>query len=149
VAIELLRGVSSLRAAYTPNEYVQLVVKSYRDPKLLARIDEAFARLAALAAAQGVCAHVLIHTDVAALRLGHPFVDTYAGIASAAREAGLTATITWPAFRWRDSARLRISVADAHPSAAGNRILAESLYDALRELPPHCRVPALPARGDS
>lgn len=138
----------ALRDVFEPTAYTKFLVRSYAEPDKAARLRAGFGELAAFAARSGACAHVMVHTDLAALRFGHRFGDAYDTVVDAAREAGLTAHSTFPDFRWRDSARLRLSALDGHPNAAGHRILAESLYDALRELPPSCGLPQLAARGE-
>ena len=126
--------------------YSDLVVRSYADPTIDARLQRHFRDLHLLAERSRACALVFVHTDVAALRFGHRFEATYERIVALARDAGLSASSSYPAFRGRDSSRLRVSVFDGHPNAEGHRLLAESLYDALRALPVECGVPALPPR---
>jgi lysophospholipase L1-like esterase len=136
----------ALRQALWPaaDDYAYQLARAYQDPAKLARIERGLDGFAALAARDGVCVHVLIHTELAHLRFAHPFRETYETIAAAARARGLSVTSSFPSFRSRDSSALRLSVIDGHPNAAGHRILAEALYAGLRELPPSCRFPALP-----
>ena len=129
-------------------EVAKRLLDANADPAKQARLTTAFARLAALAESEGACAHVFVHTDLAALRFGHPFGDVYEQVASAARRAGVSASTSFPAFRGRDSTFLRLSALDGHPNDEGHRILAGALYDALRALPPRCGLPPLPARGE-
>jgi lysophospholipase L1-like esterase len=143
----LITRLLGLGATLSPGPYTKLVLQSYADPQMQARLAGRFEELAALADGFHACAHVFVHTDLAALRFGHPFTEIYAQVADAARAAGLTASTSYPAFAGRDSTWLRHSPLDGHPNAAGHRVLAESLYDGLRELPPACGLPPLPARG--
>jgi acyl-CoA thioesterase-1 len=138
----------ALGAIAQPGPYTQLVLTAYADPAKQARLTSTFARLSALAEREDACAHVFVHTDLAALRFGHSFGEVYEQVASAARLAGLSASTSFPAFRGRDSTFLRLSALDGHPNAEGHRILAGALYDALRALPPRCGLPPLPARGE-
>jgi hypothetical protein len=136
-----------LRERFDPNPYARLVLRSYADPQMLARLSGPLAELAALGARDRACVHVFVHTEPVALRFGHPFEDVYERVAQVAREAGLSASVSFPAFRGRDSTPLRLSVDDGHPNAEGHRIMAESLYQALRALPARCGVPPLRASG--
>jgi hypothetical protein len=141
--------IASLRSLFFGDDaYADLVVNSYQDPEKLARVQRGMARLALLGRHDHACIHVLVHTDLSALRFGHRFVDTYGVVEQQAHEAGFTSANTYPAFRWRDSAALRVGFFDGHPNAEGHRILAEALYASLRELPPRCGMPPLPERGD-
>lgn len=128
----------------SPDSYFGSLTRAYRDPVQFTRIEHGLDGFQQLERETGACVHVLIHTDLANLRLVHPFEDAYARIERAARERGLTVTPTLRAFRWRDAARLRIGAYDGHPNAEGHRILAEALYRGLRELPPSCGFPAIP-----
>jgi hypothetical protein len=149
LAVLVWLRVASLRSQFFGDDaYADLVVTSYQDPEKLARIRRGMARLAKLGRHQHACVHVLVHTDLSALRFGHRFTDTYGVVQQLAAENGFSSTSTYPAFRWRDSAALRVGFFDGHPNGEGHRILAEALYASLRELPPSCGMPPLPARGD-
>ena len=126
------------------DDYAGSLAFAYRDPEKFARIERGLDGFAGLAQQTGACVHVLIHTELSHLRVAHPFRDAYERVERAARARGLSVTSSFEAFRWRDSADLRISLLDGHPNAEGHRILAEALYAGLRELPPHCGVPPLP-----
>lgn len=136
----------SLRQAFLPgaDDYAGSLQLAYRDPAKLARIERGLDGFAALALRSGLCVHLLIHTELASLRFAHPFRAAYAQVERAARARGLGVTPSFPAYRGRDSARLRLSMLDGHPNAEGHRILAEALYAGLRELPARCQFPALP-----
>jgi lysophospholipase L1-like esterase len=144
----LVTRLVGISATIWPGPYPKLVLRSYADPQMQARLARSMAALAALADDFDACAHVFVHTDLTALRFGHPFSEIYEQVADAARAAGLSASTSYPAFRGRDSTWLRLSFLDGHPNAEGHRILAGALYDALRELPPRCGLPPLPARGE-
>jgi lysophospholipase L1-like esterase len=136
-----------LWSAFGPaSAYTELVIRSHADPALGARLERRFRELGRIARRTRACAHVFVHTDVAALRFGHRFGPSYERVAALARAAGLGASSSYDAFRGRDSARLRLGLFDGHPNAAGHRLLAESLYDGLRGLPNECGLPGLPAR---
>jgi lysophospholipase L1-like esterase len=144
-AVPRLIGLAS---AFGPSSgYTKLILDAYADPEVGARLQRRFRDLRLLARRSRACAHVFVHTDVAALRFGHRFEPSYDRIVALARDAGLSASSSYPAFRGRDSSRLRVSLFDGHPNADGHRLLAESLYASLRELPPECGLPALPARS--
>jgi len=132
-----------LRSALLPPEesYGRRLVATYGNPRRWRRISDGLDRLAAIQRRTGACVHVLIHTDLAHLRFFHPFTEIYQRIETAAEERGLTATQSFPAFRWRDSAALRVGAFDGHPNAEGHRILAESLLEGLRGLPEACGFP--------
>jgi hypothetical protein len=148
LAVLVWMRLVSLRSLFFGDDaYADLVVNSYQDPEKLARIQRGMARLALLGRHDHACVHVLVHTDLSALRFGHRFGEPYGVVQKLAGEAGFTSANTYPAFRWRDSAALRVSFFDGHPNAEGHRILAEALYASLRELPQSCGVPPLPERG--
>jgi lysophospholipase L1-like esterase len=132
-----------LRSSVLPREdsYASELVARYHDPGRWRRITDGLDRLAAVQRQTGTCVHVLIHTDLSHLRFFHPFTETYERVERAAVERGLTATRSFPAFRWRDSAALRVDIFDGHPNAEGHRILAEALLEGLRELPEACGFP--------
>jgi lysophospholipase L1-like esterase len=133
----------SLRSTVWPSERFQerVMVTKYRDPERFRRIADGLDRLAAIQRRRGVCVHVLIHAEIAHLRLFHPFTEVYERVERAARRRGLSVTQSLPTFRWRDPAALRLGVFDGHPNAAGHRILAEALLEGLRELPEACGFP--------
>lgn len=137
----------SLRDLWFPREggsYAEDLESAYRDPVKFARIERGLDGFVVLGERSGVCVHVLIHTDLAHLRFGHPFRDAYARVERAVTARGLTVTPTFSAHRWRSASDLRVSDLDGHPNHEGHRILAEALYAGLRELPPHCGFPSLP-----
>ena len=118
----------ALRAGAGPDDdYAGSLAGAYRDPAKFARIERGLDGFVQLAEGSGVCVHVLIHTELAHLRFAHPFRDAFARVESAAHARGLTVTQSFPAFRWRDSGSLRVSLVDGHPNAEGHRILAEAL----------------------
>jgi lysophospholipase L1-like esterase len=98
----------------------------------------AFDMLAAFTANRGICGHVFVHTRLVELGEGHPNRDIYARVGSAARERGLSVTDSFPSFSGRRAEDLRLHAFDVHPSAEGHEILARSLYEGLRALPPEC-----------
>lgn len=137
----------ALRNLWFPREggsYLEELASAYRDPAQFARIERGLDGFVALGERSDACVHVLIHTELAHLRFGHPFRDAYDRVERAARERGLTVTPSFGAHRWRNADVLRVSAVDAHPNREGHRILAEALYAGLRELPPACRFPSLP-----
>jgi lysophospholipase L1-like esterase len=134
---------ASLRSAVWPSEGFQerVMVTKYRDPTRFRRVSDGLDKLAAIQRRSGVCVHVLIHTEIAHLRLFHPFAEVYDRVERAARRRGLSVTQSLPAFRWRDSGALRLGIFDGHPNAEGHRILAEALLEGLRDLPEACGFP--------
>lgn len=137
----------SLRQLWFPgqgDDYGGALARAYRDPEKFARIERGLDGFEALAERSGACVHVLIHTELAQLRFAHPFREAYEKVERAARGRGFSVTSSFPAYRWRSSDDLRLSVIDGHPNPEGHRILAEALYAGLHELPPHCRFPKLP-----
>ena len=135
----------SLRGALSRDEssFEHSFEHAYADPAMWQRITAGLDALAELQRRGDACVHVLIHPEISRLRFFHPFTSIYARVARAAEERGLTATQAFPAFRWRNSAELRVGPLDGHPNAEGHRILAEILFAGLRALPAHCRVPPL------
>lgn len=125
-----------------PGTYEHSLEENYfRNPEAARQLYDGLDDLAALAQAQGVCAHVFVHTRMNQLWL-HPLTRIYRHVAESARERGLSASISLPYFRGRDVDALRLSVADSHPNDAGHRLHAEALVAGLEEeLPEHCWSP--------
>jgi lysophospholipase L1-like esterase len=101
--------------------------------------------LAEMARREGICAHLLVFTQLSRLDQSHRFLRIYAHVAEAARERGITVTQSFPAFEGRDGKSLWLNPLDSHPNAEGHEILAQVLLAGLQELPPSCLgAPAKP-----
>jgi lysophospholipase L1-like esterase len=111
---------------------------NYSDPSVSARVDLGLDSLAAIARKRGLCVVMLVHTEIARLRFFHSFVTIYDRMEQAARERGIHVVQSYPHYRWNDAASLRVSAIDSHPNAEGHRLLANALFDGLRELPEGC-----------
>jgi hypothetical protein len=97
-------------------------------------------RFAKLGRDQHACTHVLIHPELTRLGDDHPMLKIYTRVADASRAHGLTVTSAYPYFRGRTELRLWVGAVDAHPNREGHRLLAQALYDGVRELPMQCRI---------
>jgi lysophospholipase L1-like esterase len=86
----------------------------------------------------GVCGHVLIHTYLDRLGDDHPYLEVYDLVERTARAKGLTVTQTFPIFEGLRADRLWVTQFDRHPSPEGHAMLAEVLYEDLKQLPPRC-----------
>jgi lysophospholipase L1-like esterase len=132
----------SLRELVAPplGSYVYTLNQNYfHNPAAWRDLELALEHLAEGTRSLGICTHVLIHTKLYYLHLLHPFRRHYEAVAEAARERGLTATVTFPWFRGRDAPSLWVNAIDSHPNAEGHRLLAEALEAGLAELPESCR----------
>ncbi|UCE86264.1 MAG: SGNH/GDSL hydrolase family protein [Deltaproteobacteria bacterium] len=98
-------------------------------------------RLAEISRDAGICVHVLIHTQMAQFNRLHPWRAIYEAVSGAALERGLSVTETFPAYRSREPAEVRLSFFDGHPNARGHEILARELLAGLRALPEACGLP--------
>jgi lysophospholipase L1-like esterase len=99
-------------------------------------------RFAAFARARGVCALLLVHTDLADLDAGHAYLGVYERVERAAAERGIAVAQSFPRFeRWDGpSDALWVSLFDPHPNAQGQALLADTLHEGLMRLPPACRA---------
>jgi lysophospholipase L1-like esterase len=100
----------------------------------VAGLDE----FASIAAARGLCAHVLIHTNLNDLDSDHAFLDIYRRIERASIDRGLSVTASFPYFEGRRPLDVKISLSDAHPNREGHAVLSRALFDGLRSLPSEC-----------
>jgi lysophospholipase L1-like esterase len=116
----------------------QSLETNYSDPEVVGRIDQSLYALENIARKRGICAVMLVHTEIASLRLFHPFTAIYDKMEGAALEHGIHVVQSYPYYRWHDSTALRVSAVDSHPNAEGHRLLADALLDGLRELPAQC-----------
>ncbi len=130
-----LEGLSAPAEARYPRELRRNYLEN---PAAWARIERGLDRYAALAAKAGVCAHLLLHTQLSTLDDEHPFLPLYTRVAEAARARGLTVTEPFPAFEGRTPRSLWVSAVDPHPNAAGHALLAERLTRDLVALPRDC-----------
>lgn len=112
----------------------------------------ALGRQAATAEGRGICAHVLIHTHLTELSSAHRHKVIYDKVSGEARKRGLTVTESLSYFVGRDNQSLWVNSFDLHPNAEGHAILAQALFEGLRELPASCwqgHSSAAPAAGSS
>jgi lysophospholipase L1-like esterase len=125
-----------------PGTYEYALEQNYfHNPPALRQITDGLDDLARLTRDAGICGLVFVHTRLDDLWI-HPFTRIYRLVASLARERGLSAYVSFPHFRGRDVHELRISDVDSHPNAAGHRLHAEALVEALESMPPRCWQPA-------
>jgi lysophospholipase L1-like esterase len=101
---------------------------------LLAGLD----RFAALAAREGVCAQVFIHTHLTDLGPEHPYLEIYDRVEAAAAERGLPVRSAYAAHAGLHAPRLWVGFFDPHPNPAGHQVLASDLEQALTLLPERC-----------
>ncbi len=126
-----------------PGSYEYALERNYlHNPEAWAQVTRGLARLARISSERELCVVVLVHTHVQQLVLGHPLRRFYELVGEAAREQGLAVVQSYPEFRGRSAAGLRLSAIDTHPNAEGHRLLAEALARGIRELPPACGLPA-------
>jgi hypothetical protein len=129
-------------AFHQPGSYGDRLHRWYfEEPDKWGRVAFGLDRLAAIGRSRGICVHLLIHTKMAQFGFFHPFVPIYDRVEEAAIARGFTVTQSFPAFRWRSASDLRISPLDDHPNDEGHRILAEALFEGLKQLPPRCGLP--------
>jgi lysophospholipase L1-like esterase len=123
----------------TPGTHQAALLENYfENPAAFAALDAALGRLAAHAEEQGICAHVLVHTQLSQLGPFHPYSSVYDVVAQAADRHGLGVTTTESRFDRANAAGYWVSYWDAHPNAAAHRVLAEALEEGLRGLPAAC-----------
>jgi lysophospholipase L1-like esterase len=113
----------------------------FRNPEAWGDFTDHLDRLRAVGDEARVCVLVLIHTQIAQLNWLHPWRSIYDKVEDAARENGLAVTQTFPAYRGRRPADLRLSFFDGHPNPAGHELLARELRDGLLALPDACGIP--------
>ena len=122
-----------------PGSYAYDLQENYfHNPEAWAEFAAGLDRFAADAHGEGVCGHVLIHTQVYELNFLHPFRNIYEKVADAAKARGLTVTQSFPMFRGYDERAVTISAEDTHPNALGHELLARALFEGLRALPREC-----------
>jgi len=93
-------------------------------------------RLATISRRERIPAVVFLHTSLEYLNVFHPYRRVYGRIAGSAEALGLHAIQSFPVFRGHNEESLWVDVFDAHPNAAGHRLLAQALFDGLERLPP-------------
>ena len=122
-----------------PGTYAWELNDNYFDNEEAWRIfDGGLAGLANVGARLGVCVNVLIHTHIYYLNRFHPFVPVYKKVEAAAETHGLSVTESLPYLLGHPADALKVSWLDPHPNAAGDRLLAQALYDGLLRLPDGC-----------
>ena len=116
----------------------ELDVNYFEEAEAFGVALEALDRLADTAEQRGICAVMLIHTQLRFLNFLHPYQRHYDALASAAEEHGLFVVPTAEAFLGHGEGELRIKADDPHPGAEAHAILADELLAALEELPERC-----------
>lgn len=117
---------------------LELEENYFRNPEAWADFQSALDEMAEAARARRVCGQVLIHTHLTDLGDAHPYHAIYDRVGDAARERGLFVARSFPFFSGRDEKELWVHAFDVHPNAEGHALLAQALYEGLRELPAHC-----------
>jgi len=115
----------------------------YDNPAAWQDFQEALGHFSELAKRAGVCGHVLVQPAFVDFGWRHPYRDLYERVADAAREQGLSASITLPELQGLDVRRLWLSDLDPHPNREGHAALARATALHLeRDLPSRCGLPA-------
>jgi len=111
----------------------------FENPEAWRAVEVGLDRLAGLAAARSICAHLLVHSELANLDAAeHDYLDIYSLIETAAKERGISVSQSFPFFEGRDGEALKAAFLDNHPGAEGHELLAQALIDGLRVLPASC-----------
>ncbi len=124
----------------------------FENPEAWADFTAALDEHAAEARSRGICGHVFLHTHLTELIPEHRNLPIYDHVAEAARERGLTVTESFPDFVGRDNEALWVNAFDVHPNADGHAILAQALFEGLKDLPLTCwrgHSSRAPAAGSS
>lgn len=139
----LLAGRWIIWSSGKANSIGELLGNYLQNPDAWADLVAGLDRFAALARSHGVCAHVLLHTDLVDLDERHPYLEAYDRVERAARERGLTVSQSFPYFERHggDPEELWVSLFDPHPNRVAHILLADALQDGLAQLPPECLVP--------
>jgi lysophospholipase L1-like esterase len=125
----------------------ELELNYFENPDAAADFARALDRFAAMARERGLCALVLVHTQLDDLDGSHRYHPFYDHVERLSRERGLPVVQSFPAFEGREAKSLWVDLFDPHPNREGHEILAEVLLGALRALPESCL--ALPAAAAS
>jgi lysophospholipase L1-like esterase len=94
--------------------------------------------LAQIQAERDICVIVLLHTDLHYLNFLHPYQAIYDRVVEAADDRGLHSIGSFEVHRGHRAHALRVGELDAHPNAAGHRLLARALFDGLEKIPRRC-----------
>jgi lysophospholipase L1-like esterase len=125
--------------APTPGTYYHAFLYNYfENPAAWKELLLALDRFAALAKRRGVCANLLVHTQLEELGIFHPFHSIYEKVSDAARERGIPVTSSFDVFDGRMDRSLWISPSDSHPNRAGHELMANALLEGLHRLPESC-----------
>jgi lysophospholipase L1-like esterase len=68
----------------------------------------------------------------------YPFRAIHRRVERAARERGLLVIDSFGAHRGQSARSLWVRPSDSHPNPRGHRILAEALYEGLKQAPRRC-----------
>ncbi len=110
----------------------------FENPRAWRDFVAGFDHLARLARSRDVCAQVFVLAFLNDLGPQDPERVVYERVEQAARRRGFGVTQSFPALEGRSAESLWVSRFDPHPNAEAHTILAEALYDGLRELPEKC-----------
>jgi lysophospholipase L1-like esterase len=99
----------------------------FQNPPAWTAFEKHLDHLAGLGRTWHVPIVVFQHTALEYLNPLHPYRDVYARIAEAAERRGMRTVQSFDAFRGHDEVSLWVSAVDAHPNAAGHRLLAAAL----------------------
>lgn len=110
----------------------------FENPPAWSEFADGLGRHAFYAASEGICGAVLLATHLSDLSPSHRFLPIYQRVAKAAEGRGLHVVRTFDAFEGRDPLPLQVNPFDSHPNWEGQVILAQALFDGLRELPAEC-----------
>jgi len=113
----------------------------FRNPEAWGEVLAALDRLSAISRERGTCTLLLIHTQLYWLSALHPYRRHYQRVSEAARQRGLHAIESFPAFEGEQETSLWVSALDSHPNARAHQILFEVLEEGLHALPPPCWGP--------
>ena len=127
-----------------PGSYVHELEENYtNNPAAWHEFTKGLDSLAEVAAEDGICAVMFIHTQLEMLNSLHPYVRFYDQAGAAARDRGIAVIPSLGALKGLRAADLRVGLDDAHPNARGHKVLAEELLRGIRALPAAC----LPAKS--
>lgn len=121
--------------------WAELLYNYNENPAAFAQVERALGSFARFQKAQGVCAHVFVHTQFDPLGWLHPWRRVYDQVAEASERAGLTASQAFRVFRGKSGETFWLDRYDSHPNVQGHALFARALYEDLRALPAACWKP--------
>lgn len=123
---------------WRPYRTQELVDNYFHNPPAWRELTLGLDHFAELGRDRGICAELLIHTQMEALDDSHPYLEIYERVATAGTERGLRVTRSFPWFEGEAARDLWVSPFDSHPNRSGHAIYAQRLYTELRALPASC-----------